>query len=49
MNRTVFGDIWVGGFLVKPCINASIVLLFFKDKQIHHITEFNFLFRPTNS
>jgi len=37
MNRTTFGDLWVGGVLVKTFIFALQQSTFFKEKQIHYL------------
>jgi len=49
MNRTTFRDPWVGGVLVKTCIIALRRSTFLKEKQIHHVIKFSFLFGLTES
>ena len=48
MNRTTFIDHWVGGVLVKTCIIALRRSTFLKEKQIHHVIKFSFLFVLTD-
>jgi len=49
MNRTTFRDPWMGGVLVKTCIIALRQSTFSKEKQIHHVIKFSFLFGLTDS
>ena len=49
MNRTAFRDLWMGGVLVKHVSLRLVDLLFWKEKQIHHVIEFSFLFERTDS
>ena len=49
MNRTTFRDLWVGGVSMKACITALCRSTFLKEKQIHHIIKFSFVFRLTDS
>ena len=49
MNRTTFRDLWVGGVIVKTCIIVLRWSTFLKEKQIHHVIEFSFLFELTDS
>jgi len=39
----------VGGVLVKPCIIAIRRSTFLKEKEIHHVIKFSFLFELTFS
>ena len=48
MNRTIFRDPWVGGVLVKTCIIALRRSTFLKEKQIHNVIKFSFLFGLTD-
>ena len=49
MNRTTFRDMWVGGVFVKTYIIALRRSTFLKEKTIHHVTKFSFLFGLTDS
>ena len=48
MNRTTFRDPWVGEVLVKTCFIALRRSTFLKEKQIHNVIEFSFLFGLTD-
>ena len=48
MNRTTFRDPWVGGVFVKTCIIALCQSTFLKEKQIHNVIKFSFLFGLTD-
>ena len=48
MNRTTFRDPWVGGVLVKTCIIALRRSTFLKEKQIHNVIKYSFLFGLTD-
>ena len=49
MNRMTFRDPSVGGVLVKTWIIALRRSTFLKEKQIHHVIKFSFVFGLTNS
>ena len=49
MKRTTFRDLWVGGVSVKTCIIVLCRSTFLKEKQIHHIIKFSFVFGLTDS
>jgi len=48
MNCTTFRDLLVGEVSVKICIIALRRTSFLKEKQIHHVINFGFLFGLTD-
>ena len=41
-------DLWVGGVLVKICIIVLCQSTFLKEKQIHYVIKFSFVFGLTD-
>ena len=49
MSRTTFRDLWVDGVSMKHVLLRVVDLLFLKEKQVHHVIKFSFLFGQTDS